>query len=74
MADYLFRIIEKKLLDKNYQVTQEEIAQATEFINERMIIAELSMEVLRSEQKLINMFIQERRKIDGFSKSNDSNS
>jgi len=65
-SDFIMRLVQKKLLDKNYQVTQEEVIQATENLEDRIVLANLLLQMLLDEQKVLNKFIEERRKIDGF--------
>jgi len=67
-SDFIMQLIQKKLIDKNYQVTQEEIGKATESLADRVILAQLLMNMLLDEQKCLNTFIEERKKIDGYEK------
>ena len=71
-SDFIMRLVQKKLLDKNYQVTQEEVFQATDSLGDRIHLAQLLLNMLLDEQKILNKFIEERRKYDGFEEQNNS--
>lgn len=64
-SDFIMRLVQKKLLDKNYQVTQEEVEKATDSLNDRVYIAQLYLDMLIKEQKILNEFIDDWKERSG---------
>jgi len=55
------RLVQKKLLDKNYQVTAEEIYQSEDSLSDRIHLAQLLLTMLMDEQKILVRFIDEAK-------------
>lgn len=60
-SDFIMRLVQKKLLDKNYQVTAEEIYQSEDSLSDRIHLAQLLLTMLMDEQKILVRFIDEAK-------------
>ena len=60
-SDFIMRLVQKKLLDKNYQVTAEEIYQSEDSLSDRIHLAKLLLTMLMDEQKILVRFIDEAK-------------
>lgn len=56
--DFLMRIIQKKLIDPKYEVSQEDIYKCSQSLEDRIIIANAYLRMLNDEQKLIISLIE----------------